>query len=394
MGLLYSKPRAATVVAQTDGELLFLDRRALKAALSSMDLRETLAALRRVEALKPLMSCELQLVLDLMARRTFGAGEAICRQGDEGDAFYIILEGDVDCLVQEGAAEPRKVLSLSRHQHFGERSLAGPGKRAATVVARGPVVALEISRQVFEDAVGTLQAAVESSEQWRQGTASRTAVPRFQPRRDLSGLTVTPTSKVEQLWGSDRASVARVEYKGEGTSGAEGEAGSVLARITPLPSGVADHAARGVGVMSVVPDSAVVPAPARVVRDSRGLTELLDTEPLCTLAAVLAQGPLTEASAKVRRGDCSAPRPARRSPPCPARPSRTGVLVEGSLPGQDSRPPAADLHLACDRPPSDSARSTWPPAWPSASRTCIGAGWSTGQWLPRRWCSRSPACSS
>ena len=62
----------------------------------------------------------------------FRAGDAIIREGDEGDTAFFIVSGSVEVLVGSGG---RRVGLLGTGEVFGEMSLIEPGPRSATVVA-------------------------------------------------------------------------------------------------------------------------------------------------------------------------------------------------------------------------------------------------------------------
>jgi CRP-like cAMP-binding protein len=74
---------------------------------------------------------------------SFSAGQAIFEVGDEGDAMYVILEGDAR--VDVGG----RFHVLGAGDFFGEMALLAPGKRMATVRAEGDLRALRISAEVF-----------------------------------------------------------------------------------------------------------------------------------------------------------------------------------------------------------------------------------------------------
>jgi CRP-like cAMP-binding protein len=98
---------------------------------------------------------EIPLFADLSARhlrsvaaagtiRRIHDGTVIIRQGDPGDKFFVVLDGNVSV-----RRRGRPTLSLGMGTFFGELSLLDSGPRTATVVADGPVVCLSIAQPAF-----------------------------------------------------------------------------------------------------------------------------------------------------------------------------------------------------------------------------------------------------
>jgi CRP-like cAMP-binding protein len=77
-----------------------------------------------------------------------GDGEAVFRQGDVGDRYFVIDDGAVEVLID---GEP--VRTMEAGQGFGEIALLRDVPRTATVVARGPVRLLALEREAFLPAV-------------------------------------------------------------------------------------------------------------------------------------------------------------------------------------------------------------------------------------------------
>jgi CRP/FNR family cyclic AMP-dependent transcriptional regulator len=74
----------------------------------------------------------------------FAAGEVIVREGEEGHAFFVLLEGDVEIIKHAGQPHPVVLARLHSHTFFGEMCIVEPMTRAATVRAVTQVAALEI----------------------------------------------------------------------------------------------------------------------------------------------------------------------------------------------------------------------------------------------------------
>ena len=76
-------------------------------------------------------------------------GEAIVRQGDPGDKFYLIRRGTVRVLVDDGSG-PRRVNELGKGDFFGDRALLTDEPRNATVVAVDAVETYNLDRETFQ----------------------------------------------------------------------------------------------------------------------------------------------------------------------------------------------------------------------------------------------------
>ena len=120
LALMYSKPRAASVYALTDGFLWGLDRRVFRKLLIRTNRSSLIRTLRRVEVLKALSSIQVQSLCDIMSEVKFKSGEHIIRQDEMGDTFYIIMEGTAKVTKNGGKTS---LLDMKENDYFGERAL-------------------------------------------------------------------------------------------------------------------------------------------------------------------------------------------------------------------------------------------------------------------------------
>jgi CRP-like cAMP-binding protein len=114
-------------------------------------LREIAAELRGVEFLRELSDDELQILAGAVRVRQFGAGEALMREGDTGDTFYIIRRGVVDVTTNGAEGKQIHIAELTRPAFFGEMALMTGEPRNATVRARTDAEVLEMSRNGFTE---------------------------------------------------------------------------------------------------------------------------------------------------------------------------------------------------------------------------------------------------
>ncbi|KAG6953583.1 hypothetical protein JG687_00012316 [Phytophthora cactorum] len=94
--------------------------------------------------------------LDLLCRRmtcvTFHPDETIFRQGDEGDALFIVFSGTVEVRVSQrilGEVVEVTVCELGKGDYFGERSLLNNDVRAATVLSKTASELVKITRNDY-----------------------------------------------------------------------------------------------------------------------------------------------------------------------------------------------------------------------------------------------------
>ena len=90
----------------------------------------------------------LEQLASHLARVRVPAGGAIFRQGDSGDRFYVIEDGEVIV-----APVGRPAVALGPGDSFGEVALLRDVPRTATVIARTDAGLLALERDVFIAAV-------------------------------------------------------------------------------------------------------------------------------------------------------------------------------------------------------------------------------------------------
>eukprot|EP01092_Planopodium_desertum_P013212 TRINITY_DN6303_c0_g1_i4.p1 TRINITY_DN6303_c0_g1~~TRINITY_DN6303_c0_g1_i4.p1 ORF type:complete len:388 (+),score=30.05 TRINITY_DN6303_c0_g1_i4:38-1201(+) len=157
LALIYNCPRAATVKARTDVRLWALDRvtyrrKLMNATKKKRSLYESFLA--RVPILSQLNKYERLTVADALQEASFKEGEVIVRQGERGDIFYIILEGEVSVTQKQSDGVTREVARLKTSDYFGEIALLTERPRAATVTSVGPVRCVQLDRARFNRVMG------------------------------------------------------------------------------------------------------------------------------------------------------------------------------------------------------------------------------------------------
>ena len=116
--------------------------RGLDASMAERD--EEVAALRRVELLRPLPMPAIELLALNLRRVDVKTGATVFSQGDQGDRFYVVLSGEAD-VVRNG----RKLRSLGPGDSFGEIALLRETHRTATITATAPLGLFVLERRHF-----------------------------------------------------------------------------------------------------------------------------------------------------------------------------------------------------------------------------------------------------
>ena len=159
--LLKGGVREGTVKAQAPLRLLVFQSKAFWNELVGpvaweSRVRGALEERERLRAL-PMFADTGSRQLDLLAVklqvRNFAAGDAIVKQGDPGDAFYIVREGSLEVLVRKERGR-RRVRVLTTGDFFGEIALLSDVPRTATVQGLDAGSVWRLERQDFRDLLG------------------------------------------------------------------------------------------------------------------------------------------------------------------------------------------------------------------------------------------------
>ncbi len=139
-----STPSRAVVVMQRDEDVQERTR-------TNEDSRR-LAALSRLEVFGSLEDDERKLLAERLKRAPFARGEILTRQGSEAHWLYIIVNGEAEVRLEDGAAG-RTLARLGPGDFMGEMGLLTGEARSATVTALSDVECYRLDRESFADIV-------------------------------------------------------------------------------------------------------------------------------------------------------------------------------------------------------------------------------------------------
>ena len=126
LALLYNCPRAATIKADDECILWALDRQTFNHIVkdSSRNRREKFEHfLSKVKILENMNPYERSSLSDAFVEESFKKGDYIIKQGDQGNKFYLIEEGEAIATIKQGNDEEKEVMSYKTGDYFGEIAL-------------------------------------------------------------------------------------------------------------------------------------------------------------------------------------------------------------------------------------------------------------------------------
>ena len=113
-----------------------------------MSLQEEVNLLRQVPLFSTIDPARLKLLAFTSDRLTFAKGDVLFKQGEAGDAAYLVLRGSAD--VSIGTPNGDFVLAtITENEIVGEIAILCDVPRTATVSAASEVVALRIAKERF-----------------------------------------------------------------------------------------------------------------------------------------------------------------------------------------------------------------------------------------------------
>ena len=169
LALIYGTPRAATVRAKSDCKLYAINRVTFRriVMMNTKKKREMYEDfLKRVPILETLTDYERMTVADALVQETYDRdadkGRYIIKQGDRGEAFYILIEGEVvvrkKLSPHDDKSEEIELTKLGVGDYFGEIALLTDQPRQASVVIpediEENVKVVKLSRRDFKNLLG------------------------------------------------------------------------------------------------------------------------------------------------------------------------------------------------------------------------------------------------
>src|SRR5882672_4289851 len=106
--------------------------------------------LRTMDIFEALASEELETITQLLRERRLAETEVLCRQGDPGDALFIVTGGRIRLSTTDPSGNEKILSYFTDGQFFGEMSLLTGAPRSATATAETDSQLLVLDKQAFE----------------------------------------------------------------------------------------------------------------------------------------------------------------------------------------------------------------------------------------------------
>jgi len=152
LALLYGQPRAATVRATEHSSVWAVDRATFRRVVLASNFRKRKQHekfLKEVPILSSLNPEELVKAADALQPFTYEAGANIITEGEQGDTFFIMVDGEA--IVSKGGDEVGK---KTKGDYFGEIALLTNGVRVASITAKTKIECLVLDRDAFTRLLG------------------------------------------------------------------------------------------------------------------------------------------------------------------------------------------------------------------------------------------------
>jgi hypothetical protein len=120
-----------------------------------MSLSERIFHLKKIAIFEGLYVGELAAIGSIAEVISYSAGEVVLKEGERGEAMYLIIEGDVT-VSKEGKTEKGPSVELARistGDYFGEMALFEEAPRSATIRTVGPSRFLVLHKREFTEMV-------------------------------------------------------------------------------------------------------------------------------------------------------------------------------------------------------------------------------------------------
>ena len=113
-----------------------------------MGISKTTDVLREMELFSRVDDRQIRAVAMMGEELSYRDGERLFEQGDEGDAAYVVISGEVEVIVRIDDGE-RSVATLGQGEIFGELAVLCDRPRTTAIAAKNALVVFKLERAVI-----------------------------------------------------------------------------------------------------------------------------------------------------------------------------------------------------------------------------------------------------
>ena len=171
LALMYNAPRAATVIStESNSTLWALDRITFRRILmdNAFQRRRMYESfLEEVPLLSSLTLYERSKIADALETQKFSDKQTIIQEGDKGEAFFMVEQGEAEVYKKDAGDQPIKL--YQKGDYFGELALLDDKPRAASVVAKGEVKVATLGKDGFQRLLGPVEGIMRRNDYSQKG---------------------------------------------------------------------------------------------------------------------------------------------------------------------------------------------------------------------------------
>lgn len=162
LALMTGAPRAATVIAHGFVKCWAIDQTTYLYLLKDVHYQRRQRCkeiITKVPLLAEIPDYQALLIAESLVSQDIPEKTTIIKQGEEGDKFYVILDGEADVVVNGTV-----VNHLKNGNYFGELALIYSRKRAASVISTTPMSISYISADIFRKVLDKCKSTFSANE--------------------------------------------------------------------------------------------------------------------------------------------------------------------------------------------------------------------------------------
>ena len=121
-------------------------------ALRTIELADIEEEFHAIDFLAVLDAQGLHLLAENAQKRIYLPGELVVREGEPGEEFFVVMEGEADVVIKTGD-QTTPVATLKKRQFFGEMSLLTGAPRSATVQAKSQLTVIVVGKDAMSQVI-------------------------------------------------------------------------------------------------------------------------------------------------------------------------------------------------------------------------------------------------